>query len=255
MAEAAPYKKDGNNMPQFIIQTPWYMGKTPTTSEVNYEKNINDPGYVPLDQWFKRGVTGNVARKFRKGACENCGAITHKTKECCERPKKVKVKYSNTGFAPDEYVGQLKRGSWDVKRDIWNGYDPSGFKKLIDDWNNMDARKREYVSKRPKIESEKNVDDDDKGIVENELKMSVSSTVLRIREDTAKYLRNLDETSAFYNGKTRSMMEPKPEHLMNTKELYWMTDQFEPSNDYFDMINEERYAEEARIRGNNEVCI
>ena len=43
--------------------------------------------------------------------------------------------------------------------------------------------------------------------------MSVNSSILRIKEDTAKYLRNLDENSAFYDGKTRTMKEPKPEHL------------------------------------------
>lgn len=240
-------------MPQFIIQTPWYMGKTPSTSEVKYEKNIADPSYVPLDQWYKRGISNSVASKYRNGACENCGANTHKTKDCCERPRKVGAKYSNRDFAPDEYIGELKSSNWDIKRDTWNGYNPAGFKKYIDDWNKMDARKREFVSKKPKVEDEKVIDDDDKGIVENELKMSVSSTVLRIREDTAKYLRNLDENSAFYNGKTRSMIEPKPEQFMNTKELYWITDQFEPSKDYYDMIDEDRFADEARIRGNQEL--
>ena len=35
---------------------------------------------------------------------------------------------------------------------------------------------------------------------------------------------------------------------MNTKELYWITDQFEPSEDYVYLINEEKYANEARLR-------
>jgi len=38
-------------------------------------------------------------------------------------------------------------------------------------------------------------------------RQTVSVRNLRIREDTAKYLRNLDSNSAFYDPKTRSMRE------------------------------------------------
>ena len=39
-----------------------------------------------IDSWYKRGGnnTGPAVRKFRKGACENCGSMTHKKKDCME---------------------------------------------------------------------------------------------------------------------------------------------------------------------------
>jgi len=44
-----------------------------------------------------------AATKFRKGACTNCGAMTHQVKECTERPRKLKAIYSETNIAKDEY--------------------------------------------------------------------------------------------------------------------------------------------------------
>ncbi len=34
-----------------------------------------------LDAWYKKGVAKTAATKFRKGACSNCGAMTHKLAE------------------------------------------------------------------------------------------------------------------------------------------------------------------------------
>ena len=41
--------------------------------------------YDSLDHWYKKGVVeGKKSTKFRKGACQNCGAMTHKQKDCLE---------------------------------------------------------------------------------------------------------------------------------------------------------------------------
>ena len=41
--------------------------------------------YNAFNEWYKRGVIeGKTATRFRKGACENCGSMTHKKKDCME---------------------------------------------------------------------------------------------------------------------------------------------------------------------------
>ena len=38
-----------------------------------------------IADWYKKGVNEKArATKFRKGACTNCGAMTHKAKNCLD---------------------------------------------------------------------------------------------------------------------------------------------------------------------------
>ena len=60
-------------------------------------------------KWYARGqFQGQAATKYRKGACENCGALTHKTKDCVERPRKVGAKWTGSDIRPDEIVRDVE---------------------------------------------------------------------------------------------------------------------------------------------------
>ena len=51
--------------------------------------------------------------------------MTHKRKDCVERPRRTGVRFTGTDFAPDEYVQPDINLSYDGKRDRWNGVDIS----------------------------------------------------------------------------------------------------------------------------------
>jgi pre-mRNA-processing factor SLU7 len=78
-----------------------------------------------------------VATKFRKGACENCGALTHAKKDCLERPRKIGAKYSGTNIAPDELPQPDIEFGFDGKRDRWNGYDPNDYLAVVDEFQKV----------------------------------------------------------------------------------------------------------------------
>lgn len=134
---------------------------------------------------------------------------------------------------------------YDAKRDRWNGYDPAEHRKVYDEYAAIEAarqKKREEeidaqtttdmaavrkVAKAGKGEKEGGeARDDDFGSSEDEdedqdkyaeaadavgqkldTKTRITVRNLRIREDTAKYLINLDPSSAYYDPKTRSMRD------------------------------------------------
>ena len=75
-----------------------------------------------------------IATKYRKGACENCGAMTHKKKDCLERPRKIGAKFTGDAIAPDEHAQPNLALDFDGKRDRWNGYDPNEFHAIVEEF-------------------------------------------------------------------------------------------------------------------------
>ena len=57
--------------------------------------------------------------------------MSHKTKECIERPRKVKAKFTQRDIAQDEYdtTNQKINLTYESKRDRWNGYNPDIYKQ------------------------------------------------------------------------------------------------------------------------------
>lgn len=63
--------------------------------------------------------------------------MTHKKKECMERPRKVGAKYTNANIAHDEYIQKDFSLSYDGKRDRWSGYDPKEHKAIIEEFQKV----------------------------------------------------------------------------------------------------------------------
>jgi len=85
--------------------------------------------------------------------------------------------------------------------------------------------------------------------------MKTTTRNLRIREDTAKYLRNLDPNSAYYDPKTRSMRD-NPLPNVNPEELPFAGDNFERiSGDAVELAKTTVFAWEATERSNGEMMV
>ncbi|PVU93252.1 hypothetical protein BB559_003378 [Furculomyces boomerangus] len=261
------------HIPQFMSQAPWYVdSKKPS---LKHQRDFKEKKQIDPNNWYARGVRKETAAtKYRKGACENCGAMSHKTKECMERPRKKGAKWTGKDIMPDEVITHVEF-DFDKKRDRWNGYDPKQHLELIQEWEIIEeARKKKKAEDLDKAiasgttedlekhlgSSDEESGDEDKYAEKTDMpgqKLDLKSRTtirnLRIREDTAKYLRNLDPDSAYYDPKSRSMRE-NPYQGKDPNELPYAGDNFVKDTGESHQIGQmQLLAWEAERRGNSNI--
>ncbi|KAJ3425344.1 pre-mRNA-splicing factor slu7 [Anaeramoeba flamelloides] len=248
-------KEINPHIPQFIAQAPWYLdSKGPSLSHQKFtlkqEKKV-----AKIGKYYKRGSKAKTkVTKWRKGACNNCGSLTHTAKDCCERPRKRNAKLTKKNFGFDETIEKIDY-DYDGKRDRWRGYDPRSHQETIKFYEELEKerkkirsselskeletkkkkekeeelekeRKKEREKEREKGNENENEKDEDleQGNVQPYQKLDIKTRItvrnLRIREHTAKYLYNLDPNSAYYDPRTRSMRENPFEGFSQEKSIY-----------------------------------
>lgn len=167
--------------------------------------------------------------------------MTHNRKDCPERPRKKGAKFTSKNIVADDLIQDVAQG-FDAKRDRWNGYDPAEHKRVYDEFAAIEAARQkiredeidsqtttdlaavrklakagkgEGGEKDPDFGSSDEDDDDEEKYADAadavgqklDTKTRITVRNLRIREDTAKYLINLNPESAYYDPKTRSMRD------------------------------------------------
>ncbi|XP_053574565.1 pre-mRNA-splicing factor SLU7 [Bombina bombina] len=265
-AEVDEEGKDINpHIPQYISSVPWYVdpSKRPTLKHQR-PQDEKQKQFTTMGMWYRKGVQeGTIAIKYRQGACENCGSMTHKKKDCFERPRRVGAKFTGSNIAPDEYDQPQLMLDYDGKRDRWNGYNPEEHMRIVEEHAKVDLAKRtlkaqklqeelasgklsEHVSsprhqwgeeeQNTPTERDHNSEDEDEDKYADDIDMPgqnfdskrrITVRNLRIREDTAKYLRNLNPNSAYYDPKTRAMREnPYSDAGKNPDDVSYAGDNF-----------------------------
>lgn len=143
--------------------------------------------------------------------------MTHKTKECLSRPRAKGARWTGRDIQADEVVQDVDLG-WDAKRDRWNGYDAKEYRAVVQEYEELEDLKKkakggEGMGQKLLTEDGEELQDAEeeeaKYAEESDMgrHQSTATRNLRLREDTAKYLLNLDLDSAKYDPKTRSMVD------------------------------------------------
>eukprot|EP00826_Nyctotherus_ovalis_P033762 TRINITY_DN2750_c0_g2_i1.p2 TRINITY_DN2750_c0_g2~~TRINITY_DN2750_c0_g2_i1.p2 ORF type:complete len:425 (-),score=151.44 TRINITY_DN2750_c0_g2_i1:71-1345(-) len=249
---------DNREMPDFIAKAPWYVSQG--SQNLDHQKFKAETSGDSFDAWYDKGqFKSTVVTRYRKGACTNCGAMTHTAKFCCERPRKVGAKYTGKNFGKDEIVQQIELG-FEAKRDRWNGYDPGEYRSRIEDWNELEDERmkrkanelaQKLAEKGPSEEliadDTKVKDEDMQTFANKDPRIKTTIRNLRLREDTPAYLYGLKEE---FSNKNRDMhINP----YMNPKQIYLKNDNFIRSEEYDNYMEQERLAEEAKEKVNAEI--
>jgi pre-mRNA-processing factor SLU7 len=266
---SAASKEENVYIPSFISKRPFYVGGDETgsgssASETDYlEHQRLSAAQAKKDdlasaKWYDRGKKlGPAATKYRKGACENCGAMTHKTRECLSRPRAKGARWTGKDIQADEVVQDVQLG-WDAKRDRWNGYDSREYRHVVERYNQMEDLRSQLQKAGKDADTDDGgaLDAADDGAGDNQgdkyaeesdmgRHQSTATRQLRIREDTAKYLLNLDLESAKYDPKTRTMVDAGATHD-KASQLYAEEGFLRGSGDAAEFERATRYAWEAQ---------
>ena len=100
------------------MNAPWYLDEgVPTLNHQRPQQAEEVAQRSSLDTWYARGQKrGPAATVYRKGACSNCGAMTHVLKDCLERPRRKGAKYTGEHIQADELVQDIQL-DFEAKRD------------------------------------------------------------------------------------------------------------------------------------------
>lgn len=195
-------------MPSFIKKQPFY-------TTLGGEGEGDDGDYLQHQRREEKQETSKsrplyrqvqpAATKWRKGSCTNCGAMGHDAKNCLERPRKKGAKWTGKDIKAD-LLTKASSQTFDEKRDRYKDYDPREYSSVVADYHD-----REQMLKQ----SSRGAGDDDEGDegdrYADEYDMSKhqsnATRQLRLREDTAKYLLDLNPESGKYDPKTRSLVD------------------------------------------------
>eukprot|EP00475_Leptophrys_vorax_P024276 TRINITY_DN3348_c0_g1_i1.p1 TRINITY_DN3348_c0_g1~~TRINITY_DN3348_c0_g1_i1.p1 ORF type:complete len:461 (+),score=127.86 TRINITY_DN3348_c0_g1_i1:1414-2796(+) len=225
------------HIPAYISKRPWYLGGSEAQGLKHQYKlgpEDEEDATPSAHQWYKSADVQQEdeeeadeevskpppRKKFRKGACENCGALTHTKKECTDRPRARNARYGGRIVGSDEVLPKNVKLGFDAKRDRWGGFSSDQYASVLDRHKKAEQLRLQHLEETQEVVTDAAAGSDaqgikgDQGAVFQKRDDGTRTTVrtLRIREDRAKYLRNLNPNSAHYDPKTRSMREnPHPE--------------------------------------------
>lgn len=203
------------NIPAGLSQAPWYYGIKGPTLEHQRKNATNPDDSRHLDDQVDRVEVLGQQSTFVAGSCTNCGATTHKARDCLMPKRKVGAATSGVVTGVDQHVVAASTSgrpvSFSKKRDTW-----SGNVSCNDLWESHEKRERDGGLDRSDVVAVRRIEGNATATAQDQLLQSFQASAgdsqgTEIKQ-LPRYLENLD-AGAFYDPITRSMRgNPHAEH-------------------------------------------
>lgn len=221
--------KDNENkhIPKYIKAKPWYYESAESEDYlVHHRQSQNKKNALNIDQNDQPQLGQGIRDSFihndlnqshhhnKNLICTNCGAFDHVKKDCIERPRKIRQQLS-TGNNQNNNVINEKELDWDARKDRWFGYTGKEYDETLRKWEHD---KNEKSSDSTKNNEDKEYDTDEEielrklnlfkyqGATSKQNSVndtSVVTTAVRLREDRAAYLNDINSDKINYDPKSR----------------------------------------------------
>lgn len=212
------------HIPRYIKNQPWfYQDGKKQEAENDYlvhHRQLKKGGALDIDNNSepKQGLgikdefeTVRVVRTSKRGGkgCENCGSVGHSRRDCLERARKVPRLVADAGEAISvrKEVGSL---DWDARKDRWFGYTGKEYDEVLKKWANRQETAaqpdQDWWDTDEEVELTKlGLYKDTGGVLRAEEfgNTKLQRASVRLREDRAAYLNDLNAEEIKYDPKSR----------------------------------------------------
>lgn len=233
--------RQNEHIPKYIKSQPWYYQSLNSNDYLIHHRQSQDKKKLfDIKNNREAKVGGGINDKFVKKQvinvenynkyktqttehkfCENCGQMGHLKKDCLERPRKIRNKNvpvrNGNEQEEDKTVLTIRDDEdldWDAKKDRWYGYTGEDYDSIVHKWQ---ASNNEVTSKSV-TSNEYDQDEeielfklglmkDAKGLLRqrefSEQERNLGRTTVRLREDKAAYLNDINSFRMKYDPKSR----------------------------------------------------
>lgn len=226
--------KENVHIPRYIKNQPWYY-KEAAGKEEDYlvHHRQTKKGTLDIENNSEPKLGPGIHDEFEvvqikknnvKPKCLNCGSNDHLKRDCLERPKKI-LKSNDNQFVVKRKASEAV--DWDAKQDRWFGYTGKEYDDVLKSWKNSSEPKSNKLQDEDwdtdeEIELMKlGLYKDNVGALKQDDSQNTKlKASVRLREDKAAYLNDLNSSELKYDPKSRVYKSEDLGFIDNTSHMF-----------------------------------